>query len=126
MALAPAQTTATGVRASGKARDRSQALLSADADAWIAAAEHIVSADYFRTLGVPLIAGRPFGPEDGLGTPPVAIISESAARQLWPGQNPIGRTIEWNGPRPHEVIGVVGDIRGSAGGGAGGEPRAPG
>jgi predicted permease len=113
---------ALGVRASGKARDRGQTSLSADADAWIAAAEHIVSADYFRTLGVPLIAGRAFGREDDLGSTPVAIISESAARQLWPGQNPIGRTIEWNGPRLHEVIGVVGDIRGSAGGGADREP----
>jgi putative ABC transport system permease protein len=115
-----------GVRASGKMRDRAQASLSraTDADAWIPAAEHIVSADYFRSLAVPLIAGRPFGREDGLESPPVAIISESAARQLWPGQNPIGRTIEWNGPRQHEVIGVVGDIRGSAGGGADREPGA--
>lgn len=115
---------APGVRAAGKARDRAQASLSPDADTWTAAAEHIVSPDYFRTLGVPLLAGRPFGREDGLGSPAVAIISESAARQLWPGENPIGRTIEWNGPRTHEVIGVVADIRGSAGGGADREPGA--
>jgi predicted permease len=113
---------APGVRAGGRARDRARASLSPDAS--IAAAEHLVSPDYFRTLGVPLLAGRPFAQQDGLTSPPVAIISESAARQLWPGQNPIGRTLEWNGSRSHEVIGVVRDIRGSAGGGVDREPGA--
>ncbi len=89
---------APGVRASGRARERARSSLSEDAS--IAAAEHLVSPDYFRSLGVPLTAGRPFGPRDSLTSPPVAIISESAARQLWPGQNPIGRTLEWNEQQP--------------------------
>jgi putative ABC transport system permease protein len=112
-----------GVRASGKARHRAQAASASD-NAWIGAAEHLVSPDYFRTLGVPLTAGRPFGRQDSLTSPPVAIVSESAARQLWPGENPIGRTFEWNGRQTYEVIGVVRDIRGSAGGGADREPGA--
>jgi predicted permease len=98
---------APGVRAGGRA-------------AWIAAVEHIVSPDYFETLRIPLLAGRPFGQQDGLGLHPVAVISESVARRLWADKNPIGQTLDWNGARQHEVIGVVGDIRGSDGQGRGG------
>jgi putative ABC transport system permease protein len=47
------------------------------------------------------------------------VISENLARQLWPGRNPVGQTLDWNGQRRTEVIGVVGNIRG-AGGQAGG------
>ncbi len=43
------------------------------------------------------------------------IVSESVARALWPGANPVGHTVEWNGTRPATVIGVVGDVRGAAG-----------
>ena len=102
-----------GVRAGGRVRDRRTA--SASPDGSIAAIEHVVSATYFRTLGIPVLAGRTFGPEDSLESPGVTIVSESVARALWPGVNPIGQTIEWNGARPATVIGVVGDVRGAAG-----------
>ena len=113
-----------GVRAGGRARDRAQASLSPDAG--IAAVEHMVSPDYFQALGVPLLAGRSFGRQDGLGSPPVAIVSESVARQLWADTSPVGQTLDWNG-RPHEVVGVVGDIRGADGRGrtGGGLDREP-
>jgi putative ABC transport system permease protein len=59
---------------------------------------------------------------------PVAVISESVARQLWANENPIGQTLDWNGARQHQVVGVVGDVRGSDGQARGGgldrEPRA--
>jgi putative ABC transport system permease protein len=102
---------APGVRVGVKVGDRA----SLSPDASITAVEHMVSSDYFRTLGIPLLAGRSFGQEDALGSPPVAIISQSVARQLWAGKNPIGQTLDWNGARQHEVVGVVGDIRGSDG-----------
>jgi putative ABC transport system permease protein len=86
---------------------------------WVGAVEHIVSPDYFATLRIPLLAGRSFAPQDGLHSTPVAVISENLARQLWPGRNPVGQTLDWNGQRRTEVIGVVGNIRG-AGGQAGG------
>jgi putative ABC transport system permease protein len=104
---------APGVRAGGRARDRAHASISPDA--WVAAVEHIVSPGYFQTLHIPLLAGRSFDHGDGLGSPPVAVISESLARRLWGNTNPIGQTIDWNGARQHEVVGVVGDIRGSDG-----------
>jgi putative ABC transport system permease protein len=85
-----------------------------------------VSPDYFQALGVPLLSGRSFGQQDGSGSPRVAVVSESIARQLWAGTSPIGQVLDWNG-RPHEVIGVVGDIRGADGRGCcgGGLDREP-
>jgi putative ABC transport system permease protein len=108
-----------GVRAAGRARDRG------DAEG-IAAVEHMVSPDYFQALGVPLLAGRSFGLQDGLGSPLVAVVSESVARHLWAGKSPVGQTLDWNG-RQHEVVGVVGDIRGADGRGCcgGGLDREP-
>ena len=109
-----------GVRAGGRARDRARSA------AGIAAVEHMVSPDYFQALGVPLLAGRSFGQQDGSGSPLVAVVSESVARQLWADKSPIGQTLDWNG-RPHEVVGVVGDIRGADGRGCcgGGLDREP-
>jgi putative ABC transport system permease protein len=102
-----------GVRAGGRMRDRRTG--SASTDGSVGAIEHVVSASYFRALAIPLLAGRTFGAEDSLESPRVAVLSESLARALWPGANPIGQTIEWNGARLATVIGVVGDVRGAAG-----------
>ncbi|MGH9311404.1 MAG: ABC transporter permease, partial [Vicinamibacterales bacterium] len=68
-----------------------------------------ISPDYFRTLGVPLLAGRFFSDEDGQGTEPVAVINQAAATRYFPGENPVGRTIHFLGTR--RVVGVVGTIR---------------
>lgn len=51
-----------------------------------------VQANYFQTLGIPLFLGRSFQPPPGQSEHSV-ILSESAAKQLWPGQNPIGRSL---------------------------------
>jgi predicted permease len=80
-------------------------------------AEHVVSGGYFRTLGIPIVAGRTFDDGDRAGSPAVVIVSAATARQLWPGGNPIGQQLERDG-QPHEVIGVVGDVRGASGRGA--------
>ena len=60
------------------------------------------------------------------GRPLVAIVSESVARQLWADKSPVGQILDWNG-RQHEVVGVVGDIRGADGRGCcgGGLDREP-
>ncbi len=83
-----------------------------------------VQADYFRTLGIPLLFGLGFEPQAGQPEGNV-ILSESAARQLWPGKNPIGRKLRmgtdraWRAPGEilpdgpvYEVIGVSRDVRG--------------
>ena len=91
-------------------------------------AEHIVSDDYFHALSIPLVAGRAFGARDRSGSAAVVIVSQATARELWPGLNPLGQQLERDG-RPHEVVGVVGDVRGASDRGARGgslqsDPRA--
>jgi putative ABC transport system permease protein len=80
---------------------------------------HYISPDYFRVLGIPLLAGRSLTTADRAGSPPVAIVNESGARRLWSGENPIGKRV-WFGPttgpfsdssRAVEVVGVVGDVK---------------
>jgi len=80
-----------------------------------------VSADFFRTVGTSLIAGRFFTEHDDENGPPVVMINAAAAQQFWPGQDPIGKRIGVNytgpgrrsdaTPRLREIIGVVGSIR---------------
>jgi putative ABC transport system permease protein len=71
-----------------------------------------VDPGFFSTFGIPLVAGRNFDFQDREGTPRVAIVSESTARHLWPGENPLGQHF-WmhaRGKQPSlEVIGVVKD-----------------
>ena len=68
-----------------------------------------ISSGYFTTVGIPLIAGREFEERDA-SSRPVAIISESIARRLFPGQNPIGKRMRFNN-LDHEIVGVVRDAR---------------
>jgi putative ABC transport system permease protein len=77
----------------------------------------LVTPDVFRALKIPLRAGRPFGPQDGRDTQPVAIIGESIARRYWPGQYAVGKRMKlsWADGEPwRTVVGVVGDIRTSS------------
>jgi macrolide transport system ATP-binding/permease protein len=70
-----------------------------------------VSAGYFETLGVPLLAGRDFDPRDTETSPGAAIINEAMARKYWPGLDPIGRRMHLLRPdgQSYEIIGVVRD-----------------
>ena len=71
-----------------------------------------MTAPYFATLGIPLKRGRFFTPRDNQDAPRVAIVNERLARQLWPGDDPIGKkvTILNAPPVEREVVGVVGDV----------------
>lgn len=66
---------------------------------------------YFRTLGIPILEGREFTVDDRVGTPPVAIVNEKLAKQLWPGESAIGKLLSvpfWREPRPPvQIIGVA-------------------
>jgi putative ABC transport system permease protein len=62
---------------------------------------------YIRTMRIPLMAGRDFTAQDTAQSKKVILINEKTARQLWPGQNPIGQMV--NGDR--QVVGVVGNVR---------------
>jgi putative ABC transport system permease protein len=71
------------------------------------------SPEYFHTLEIPLIAGRLFDRRDTNKMPKVVILNETLARQLWPGQSPIGRHITiWRDEKvPREIIGIVGETK---------------
>jgi putative ABC transport system permease protein len=75
----------------------------------------VANAGYFRALKIPLIAGREFSERDTAETPPVALISQSLARRYWPGADPVGARLRIDdnnqGPRPVEIVGVVGDVK---------------
>ena len=72
---------------------------------------------YFRTMGIPLMRGRMFGDQDQRDTAQVVLISQSLARQRWPGQDPIGQVIDFGNMdgdlRPMTIVGIVGDVRAS-------------
>ena len=74
----------------------------------------VVTAGYFQTLGIPLLRGRIFDERDSAAAPHAAVISASLARDRWPGEDPIGHTIEFGNMdgdlRLLTVVGVVGDV----------------
>jgi putative ABC transport system permease protein len=69
---------------------------------------------YFQSLGIPLLRGRIFDDRDSPDSPHIAIISESLAQDRWPGQDPIGHTIEFGNIdgdlRLLTIVGIVGDV----------------
>lgn len=70
-----------------------------------------VSPDYFDVMGIPLAAGRSFGPADDSVAPLVGLVSETTAALLWPDQDPIGRKFTTGLRVLHEVVGVVRDVK---------------
>ena len=79
-------------------------------DRAIVAVNH-VDPGFFETVGIPLIRGRGFREDDAAGDRRVAVVSERAARQLWPGEDAVGRRIvnPETGGTPFEVVGVARD-----------------
>jgi predicted permease len=72
-----------------------------------------ISPDYFKTLAIPLIAGRTFTAADDEGSPTAAIVNQAMADRFWPRQDPLGRRFSVKGVlnHPFEVVGVVKDFR---------------
>jgi predicted permease len=78
---------------------------------------HCVSPDYFRTMGIPILRGRSFGPDDVLGKPLVIVIDEYLAQKFFPGRDPIGQRLyqqpaQTDKPRVHyTIVGLVPSVR---------------
>ena len=75
----------------------------------------VVTPNYFRTMGIPLLSGRDFTDSDARGSQLVTIVDERLANEYWPNQSPIGRRIRFGPPEDnepwHTIIGVVGTVR---------------
>ena len=73
----------------------------------------VISPDYFRTLGIPLLKGRAFNEHDTADSPGVLIISEALARRLWPDEEALGKRINigFSGETWREVVGVAADAK---------------
>jgi putative ABC transport system permease protein len=71
----------------------------------------VATPDYFKTLGQPIVAGRAFAPSDTFDATTVVIVNQSAAKQFWPNEDPIGTRLVAGPNRFRTVVGVVADVR---------------
>ena len=76
------------------------------------APSHDIAPDYFKTWGIPLLAGREFNEHDTAEGHKVCLISQAGAKKLYPNENPIGKTLLVSSLSvPYEIVGIVGDVR---------------
>ncbi len=77
---------------------------------------YVTTPGYLRAMEIPLMKGRALDDRDTENGPMVALVNETMARQLWPGQDPLGKRVKFPGseknPQPwREVVGVVKDVK---------------
>lgn len=82
-------------------------------DASPIADKRIAGGDYFNVLRIPLLRGRYFNQRDVAGSPQVAIINEAFARKYFPGEDPLGKHVDfqWDTKGWQEIVGVVGNVK---------------
>jgi predicted permease len=78
---------------------------------WISADYRTVTPDYFRTLGVPLVSGRMFGPADGETTLAVALVNQAFAKRYLAGHAAVGTSLVGGDFSARQIVGVVGNVR---------------
>lgn len=76
----------------------------------------LVSSDYFKTMGIPVLHGRTITDADNEDAPLVALVNQALADEHWPGENPLGNRIAWGNIEDDEVelatiVGIVGNTR---------------
>ncbi len=75
----------------------------------------IISADYFKAMGIPVVRGRAFDGRDGRDTPKVLIVNQTLAERDWPGKDALGQRITFDPTAEkvdwYTIVGVVGDVR---------------
>jgi predicted permease len=76
---------------------------------------HTISAGALTALGIPILSGREFDRHDAHDRPPVVVVSETLARTLWPGEDPIGKRLRWRTDVQDSplltVVGVAADVK---------------
>jgi len=109
----------TGLPLTGISSDRSfvpEGFVPQNGRRWDSAANYFVMGDYFRAMGIRLIEGRLLtAADEAPNAPLVAVVSEHAAQQYWPGRDPVGARIRMGGTPSSKrplitVVGVVGDV----------------
>lgn len=73
----------------------------------------IISSDYFKTMGTPILNGREFNKRDQFGASPVAVVNQAFVRKFSPSQNVLGKQLRvcWTIEKPVEIVGIVADAR---------------
>jgi putative ABC transport system permease protein len=78
----------------------------------------LVDSQYFATMKIPLLQGRTFTPQDEQGGPPLAIVNETLARRMFPGESPLGHRLapsisfgDSDVAPMREIVGVIGDVK---------------
>jgi len=73
----------------------------------------VASSDYFRAMNIPLQRGRELSENDTKGMPEVLVVTDAFVKRFFPGEDPIGRRLVFDGPdkTPREIVGVVGDVK---------------
>ena len=74
----------------------------------------LVSPGYFRAMGISLLQGRDFNQQDLPQSSPVAIVSETFAKEYFPGQNAVGQRFQWGDREFFTIVGIAADVRISA------------
>ena len=73
---------------------------------------NVVGWDFFKTMEIPILYGRGFGPQDRAGAPLVAVVNEAFVRNFYPGANPVGQTFSRGGGKAvYQIVGVSADAR---------------
>ena len=86
-------------------------------DKWPSVNYRVVSPDYFRAMGIPVLQGRTYTDRDNENAPLVMIVNQQLAREQFPDENPVGKRITFGGtntdgqPRWFEIVGVVANVR---------------
>jgi predicted permease len=86
-------------------------------DKWPSVNYRVVSPNYFRAMGIPVLQGRAYTDRDDENTPLVMIVNQQIAHQIFPDENPVGKRITFGGtgadgqPRWFEIVGVVANVR---------------
>lgn len=73
--------------------------------------QRLASTDYFRTMKIPLVAGRFFSDQDGVDSQQVVIIDEKFAQRFWPHNDAVGKHVWFDPKKPITIVGVVGVVK---------------
>jgi len=103
IALPGFESWTTDISTESHVKPRKGELINVD---WV-----IASADYFKTMRIPILKGRTFTRDEDAEGKPVVLVDENLAKRFWPNEEAVGKHIGYDSPTRHEVIGVVKEVK---------------